>query len=129
MKTQTSDVFATIPSKDYLSLFQEDQPKYKDVIHALEFTKKDVSKATGVPVASIRFDAKIPRKVSERIREWAILLNLVAQHFDGDSNKTISWFTIPNPLLGGITPRNMIRFGRYKKLYKFVFNAITENRR
>jgi hypothetical protein len=65
----------------------------------------------------------MPAQVHERIREWATLLNLVAEHFQGDHQKTVLWFTTLNPLLGNITPRDMIRFGRYNKLFKFVVNV------
>ncbi len=80
-------------------------------------------------MSSVRYDEKIPTELHERIKEWAILLNLVAEHFKGDATKTTLWFTTPNPLLGNISPRDMIRFGRYKKLFKFIFNALAENKR
>jgi hypothetical protein len=37
------------------------------------------------------------------------------------------WFKVPNPLLGDVAPRDMIRFGRYKKLLKFIQSALEEN--
>lgn len=124
------DIFSTVAKEDYLSFFQEDnKPKYHDIAKFLEFKKEDISKATGVPLSSVRYDEKIPAELHERIREWAILLNLVAEHFEGDGKKTALWFTMPNPLLGNIAPRDMIRFGRYKKLFKFIVNALAENRR
>jgi len=124
------DIFATVPEHDYLSFFQEDdKPKYHDIARFLEFKKEDISKATGVPLSSVRYDEKIPEELHERIREWANLLNLVAEHFQGDAKRTALWFTMQNPLLGNVTPRDMIRFGRYKKLFKFVVNALAENRR
>ena len=128
MPTLTEDIFATVPKKDYLSFFEDDKPRYNRVIDFLEFKKEDISKATDVPLASVRYDEKIPRELHERIREWAILLNLVAGHFKGDAHRTALWFTIPNPLLGSVTPRDMIRFGRYRKLFKFIINALAENK-
>ena len=128
MATTSPDIFRTVPKRDYLSLFEDDTPNYQDVVEFLEFRKEDVSKATGAPLSSIRYDEKIPTEVRERLREWANLLNLVAEHFQGDSKKTALWFTMPNPLLGNnVSPRDMIRFGRYKKLLKFIMNAIAEN--
>ena len=129
MQTLSSDIFSTVPKRDYLSFFQNDRPEYQNVVHFLEFKKEDVSTATGVPLSSVRYDEKIPTELHERIREWATLLNLVAEHFQGNSNRTALWFTMPNPLLGDVSPRNMIRLGRYKKLFKFVVNALAENRR
>ena len=125
----TFDIFGTVPKQDYLSFFDDDKPIYNRIIDFLEFKKEDISKATEIPLSSVRYDNKIPKELHERIKEWAILLNLVAGYFKGDAKKTALWFTTPNPLLGNITPRDMIRFGRYKKLFKFIFNALAENKR
>lgn len=125
----TLDIFGTVPKQDYLSFFEKDRPVYNRIIDFLDFKKEDISRATEVPLSSVRYDTKIPKELHERIKEWAILLNLVAEYFKGDAKKTALWFMTPNPLLGNITPRDMIRFGRYKKLFKFIFNALAENRR
>jgi hypothetical protein len=37
------------------------------------------------------------------------------------------WFKTPNPLLGDIAPRDMIRIGRFKKLRQFILQALSEN--
>jgi len=37
------------------------------------------------------------------------------------------WFRLPNPLLGDVSPRDMIRYGRYAKLQEFVMDALAEN--
>jgi uncharacterized protein (DUF2384 family) len=129
MPTVEQDLFSTVPKKDYLDFFEKEKPQYNKIVDFLEFKKEDISKAVGVPLSSVRYDAKMPAQVHERIREWATLLNLVAEHFQGDHQKTVLWFTTLNPLLGNITPRDMIRFGRYNKLFKFVVNALAENRR
>ena len=62
----------------------------------------------------------------DRIQEWAVALNLVAQFFR-DEQKTVLWFKTPNPLLGDIAPRDMIRIGRFKKLRQFILQALSEN--
>ena len=120
-------VFATVPDKDYLGFFEKTEPKYHDVIKFARFKKEDISRATGINLASIRYDEKIPPELRDRIIEWANLLNLVAGFFKGDPQKTFLWFTISNPSLGNISPRDMIRVGRYKKLMSFVQNALNEN--
>ena len=51
----------------------------------------------------------------------------VAGYFKGDAQKTFLWFSLPNTLLGGISPIEMIKLGRYKKLYHFVQNALAGN--
>ena len=129
MKTATDDIFATVPKEDYLSFFKDDQPVYNRIKEFLEFRNEDISTATGIPLKSIRLDERIPLEVQERMREWANVLNLVAEHFNGDVRKTALWLTTSNPLLGNMAPRDMIRFGRYKKLFKFIFNALSENKR
>ena len=125
----SQNIFSTVPKRDYLSFYKKNNLLYDRVVKFFEFKKEDISKATGVPLSSVRYDEKIPAELHERIREWATLLNLVAEHFQGDAKKTALWFTMLNPLLGNVTPRDMIRFGRYRKLFKFVINALAENRR
>jgi len=66
--------------------------------------------------ASVRFDQKIPKEVLDRLKEIANICGLVAQFFGGDIAKTALWFKTVNPLLGNISPRDMIRYGRYEKL-------------
>jgi len=116
-------------AEDHFKLFDGTVPKYGEVVNTLDFKTRDVAKATGVSQASVRFDRHIPKDVQTRITEWANLLNLVADHFDGNLDKTILWFKLSNPLLGNFAPRDMIRIGRYNKLYKFIMNSLSENAR
>ena len=39
----------------------------------------------------------------------------------------LSWFTTPNPLLGNVSPVDMIKNGRQDKLCKWILNQIEEN--
>ncbi len=121
------NLFSNIPSNDFLSLFSFDEPKYQEVVKFLKFNKEDVSKATGIPIDSVRYDNRIPQLLQDRIQEWAVLFNLVAGYFKGDGAKTVLWFSTPNPMLGNVSPKNMIRLGRSSKLLKFVVNALSEN--
>lgn len=129
MQHADAEIFSTVPDKDYMSIYEKKELKYDKIVEYYEFKKEDISKAAGVPISSVRYDAKMPAELQERIREWGTLLNLVAEHFKGDVHKTVTWVTTINPMLGGITPRDMIRFGRFQKLFKFVMNAINENKR
>lgn len=125
-----AELFNTVPKEDYLSLFEGQQKTNPNrILKFLEFKKEDVSKASGIPLVSVRYDERMPAELQERFREWAVLLNLVAGHFKGNAEKTALWFMTLNPLLGDITPRDMIRFGKFKKLHKFVLNALAENRK
>lgn len=127
--TQTRDIFSNIAQKDHLSLFPHGQPDYQAVMDLLRFKKADVAKATEVPLNSVRYDEKMPSELADRLEEWANLLNLVAGHFGGDAKKTGMWFAAVNPMLGNVSPRDMVRFGRYGKLLKFVLHALSENKR
>ena len=128
MPTEAEKLFSTVP-QDHLGLFEGGAPRYKAVHEFLGFKAKDVAEAAGVPTGSVRFDAKMPAELVERVREWAVLINLVAGFFEGNRDKTLLWFTVPNPLLGGVNPRQMIRLGRFSKLFRLVSHALAENQK
>lgn len=120
-------LFETIPKEDYLSIFPSGGTDYEKVVDLLDFKKKDVARASNVSLQSVRYDPpKMPKELQERIREWGVALNLVAQFFR-DEQKTILWFKTPNPLLGDIAPRDMIKIGRFKKLRQFILQALSDN--
>ena len=120
-------LFGTVPKEDYLTLFPSGDTDYEKVVDLLDFRKKDVARASNVALHSVRYDPpKMPRELQDRIQEWAVALNLVAQFFR-DEQKTVLWFKTPNPLLGDIAPRDMIRIGRFKKLRQFILQALSEN--
>ncbi|MFI0436078.1 MAG: hypothetical protein ACH350_10230 [Parachlamydiaceae bacterium] len=121
------DIFSNIPKKDFLSLFDKGEARCSKVVDFVDFRKDDVAKAVGVPSSSVRYDERMPQILKDRLREWATLFNLVAQFFEGDAMKTALWFKTTNPMLGNISPRDMIRFGKYQKLLKFILNALSEN--
>lgn len=85
---------------------------------SLEFDKGELSELGGVSRKSVRLDDRIPRELKERIEQIANICNLVAGFFDGDSVKTALWFRTKNPMLGSISPRDMIRCGRFNRLRK-----------
>jgi len=121
-------LFATVHKKDYLSLYESGKPDYQKIVNILEFKKRDVSKASGVPEESIRYDQKMPKELEDRMTEWAAALAAVGDYFK-DPQKTVLWFKIPNPLLGNVPPRDMIRVGRFNKLFRFILQALHENNR
>jgi len=121
-------LFDTVPREDHLSLFTSGHTDYQKVVRLLDFSKRDVAKASNVSSMSVRYDRKMPKELEERVQEWAVALALVAQYFKSEQ-KTVLWFKTPNPLLGNITPRDMIRIGRFKKLSRFILNALGENER
>ncbi len=126
MKAANS-LFSTVASHDYLGFWANNTLNAREVANFLGLDKRDVAKLADVAPASVRFDQKIPREVLERMLEIANICGLVAQHFAGDVAKTALWFRTKNPLLGDISPRDMIRYGRYARLQKFVLDALDQN--
>ena len=118
-------LFETVP-KDYLNFGLGSSFDPKRVPTLLGLKKEDVSRLACVSVKSVRYDDAIPEQVRERLEEIANTINMVAKVFDGDVDKTVTWFRARNPMLGDISPKDMIRLGRYERLRKFIINAMTE---
>ena len=76
--------------------------------------------------SAVRYDGQIQDQVRVRLEEIAATINLVAKQFDGDAAKTASWFKARNPLLGDVSPRDMIRLGRYRRLHRFIIENTTD---
>ena len=125
MATAGLGLFDTVP-KDYLKFGLGASFDAKRVPTVLGLNKEDVSRLASVSVKSVRYDEAIPVPVRERLEEIANTINMVAQAFDGNIDKTVSWFRARNPLLGDVSPKDMIRLGRYERLRKFIINATTE---
>jgi hypothetical protein len=130
MASTSPSFFRTVPQKDYFHLFNKEGLSNKvdgeKLVKLLNYKKEDVSVATNTPITSVRFDNKMPAELKQQLTKWAIALNLVAGFFN-DQDKTILWFCIPNPQLGGMSPSDMIRVGRFKKLLIFIQTALDEN--
>lgn len=60
------------------------------------------------------------------LKEWSLMLQVIYTHFC-DKDRTILWFSTPNHLLGGVLPQDMIRAGKFKKLYNFIITSLDEN--
>jgi len=52
---------------------------------------------------------------------------LVVRFFNGDEEKIKAWFSTPNPLLGGISPIDMILWGDEDKLLDFIKRQLRGN--
>lgn len=121
MQPASHMLFDTVAHRDFIGVNQEHGAE--NVVNFLDFKKNDISKATGQPKASIRYDDRASKELINRLKEIGNIINLVIEQFDGDTKKTVLWFNTKNPMLGNISPIDMIRFGRYEKLQKFIFNA------
>jgi hypothetical protein len=118
-------LFETVPD-DFLHFGRGASFDAKKVPTVLGLKKEDVSRLAQVAVSSVRYDDAIPERVRERLEEIATTANLVAQAFGGDPEKTVAWFKARNPMLGDVSPRDMIRLGRYERLRRFIINAMAE---
>jgi hypothetical protein len=108
---------------DVLKLYRQGQLDYRRTADLVKLSKDDLSKISKVARSSVRFDEAIPTAVAERLREVANVANLVASYFGGDPHKVGLWFELPNPMLGNVSPRSMIRMNRNKQLLSFVLEA------
>jgi hypothetical protein len=120
--TSAAVAFDTVPSTNHLGLLGK-QVDLKRTADFLALSKQDVATAARVSKQSVRYDDKAPADVRERLMQIATVCELVAQHFGGDAARTALWFTVPNPLLGNVAPRDMIRLGRYQKVFRLVQEA------
>jgi hypothetical protein len=116
-------LFDTV-TEDLLGFGQGKSFNPKLVQNMLGLTKEDISRMANVSVKSVRFDEAMPEPMRERMEEIASTINLVARMFNGDAEKTSLWFKARNPLLGDVSPRDMIRLGRFERLRKFIINAM-----
>ena len=122
-----AQLFQTVAAHDSLGLWAGETLNARKVVDFLNLDKRDVAKVAGVAPASVRFDQKIPAQVRERLEEVANIIALVAQFFGGDATRAALWFKTRSPLLGQVSPRDMIRAGRTRKLQRFVLEAFVES--
>ena len=85
----TIGLFDTVPT-DYLKFGRGSSFDARRVQEVLGLKKEDVSRLAAVSVKSVRYDEAMPAQVRERFEEIANTINLVAQAFDGDIEKTVA---------------------------------------
>lgn len=118
------NLFSTV-SSDSLHFWEGNALNYQKVRDFTGFGVRDIARMTGAAQSSVRFDSKAPKEVREYLENIANIYNLVFQFFQNDV-KTKLWFQTPNPMLGNASPRDMLRFGRYAKLLRFINQAMDE---
>lgn len=69
----------------------------------------------------------IERALSKLDRTIELAVIQSVQVFFGDEEKTDAWFATPNPLLGGVSPQEMIDLGKTHKLLHFVLDCLEQN--
>jgi hypothetical protein len=126
MSSAAERVFSTVPKTDYLGFYKNENrwESFKRIADFLSFSNEDVSRIGEVSKNSVRYDEKMPEVVKERLLEIANVCELVASYFDGNLDKTAMWFKAQNPMFGEMSPRDMIRAGRYQKVIKIIQQAL-----
>ncbi len=124
---EMTNPFLTVPPHNYLGFHDEETQYPQRVAEFLALDRNDVSKIADVPKLRVRWDNQMPEEVFQRLVEIGNTCELVAGYFKGDRPKTALWFQVPNPLFGNISPRDMIRFGRYKKVQRIIQSALAGN--
>lgn len=119
------NLFDTVP-EDLMQFGHGNEFDAKKAAQFLSLKKVDVGRIAAVSPASVRWDDNIPEAVKNRMEEIASTINLVAKQFAGDQEKTAAWFKARNPLLGDISPRDMIRLGKYDRLRRFIIQAMAD---
>lgn len=127
MSLVVTNIFNTVPKKDYLGFHLKNTFDYKEIARFADLSKPDLSSMTEVKVERIRFDRQIPKAVRKRLEEIGNILNLVAAYFGGDKIKTTLWYSTKNPGLGNISPKEMIRLNRHNNLRNFILAAREEH--
>jgi hypothetical protein len=121
-----NNLFRSVPPDRFKLLKSNNEPDSERIKTFLSLRNEEVSAATSIPLPSVRFDERMPAALRDRLVEWAVAINLVGNFFQNEQ-QTILWFQTPNPLLGNITPKEMIRRGRFRKLLQFIQTALQEN--
>ena len=95
----------------------------KRVQSFLGLSKEEVASLAEVSPASVRFDKAMPDAVRQRMLELGLLMNRVAEVFEGDPDKTQVWFRIPNRELANRSPSELIQRGQWEKLRQLTLEA------
>lgn len=116
-------IYQTVPQRLPPVLFTEGQADLRKTADFLRFPSSEFARLIGTPRKAVRLDARTAEVIRVRLTEIATICALVMDFFGGDLDKTCLWFTTRNPLLGNISPREMIRLGLYRRVLRFVQEA------
>ena len=114
------NIFNTVPTHDVFGFYNKGKIQYKEIAKTLDLKRKEVSKAARVAVKSVHYEEdKIPDEVKDFLMNMVWLLHVTHKHLK-DRNKVIQWINSPNVICGGVSPKDMMCIGQYKKLVKIV---------
>ena len=92
----------------------------------LSLSPQQMASVIGSRKSVSSFDAlRLAPSAQKRVNEIANLCEVVAHNFGGDVEKTALWFEMKNPMLGDLSPRDMLLFQRHELLQNLVFDAMT----
>jgi len=126
MTAELANIMATVARTDPLNFRVNHGLDYRKVAGMVDLNRSDLSQMTSVKFDRVRFDDQIPKAVRGRLEEIANIISLVAEYFEGDSEKTSLWFRTKNPGLGDTSPRDMLRMNRHNNLRNFILAARSE---
>jgi uncharacterized protein (DUF2384 family) len=89
----------------------------------LEVSRKQLAESFGLKEGAIRPD-RMSASAKERLNDLAETMEKVAILMKGDKDKTRLWFKVPNPNLGGNSPRSLIILKRTAILTDFINAAM-----
>ena len=121
-----NQLFANLPTGNLLGVIKENGVyDYQQAAKLVGInSKKAVAKAAGIPELSVRYDDRMSVNLKEFFNEIISVLSIVAKEMNNDKDKVRLWFSMPNPVLGGVSPSQMILIGKYKKLLKFIERSL-----
>jgi hypothetical protein len=70
-----------------------------------------------------QLDAQTSADKQAEFDNLAVRQRWTPERSDGDAHKVGSWFELAIPVLGNISPRNVIRVGLFKRLLSFVLDS------
>ena len=124
--SQRISLFNTVPQRDYLQFWQSGLFQPQRVARFLGLSKVELAQLAGIAPASVRFDARAPRILRERMMDLAATCELAAEAFQGNTTKTALWFTTPNPELDNCSPGDLLRRGDREVLQRQILEAIAQ---
>lgn len=118
-------IFSNIPQGDLFGIKTAGSFDYQEAARFLGMNKREVAKAAGVAESSVRYDERMPTGLKDFFMELISVLSVVSSQLEQDKEKTLLWFNMPNPMLGGVSPLQLILIGKHKKLMKFIQRSMS----
>lgn len=79
----------------------------------------------------MQMDSKLPLKHESKANPKNItyqqVLKEIIEFFNYDKDKALVWYMTKNPLLGDISPFEMVKIGKGQKLMKFIRSQLDGN--